>query len=253
MLPLVCVFLVIGDTHMLPATESVLELVANDGFIDSPERWVVHVGDAVDRPRQLPAWSDLVADYPSLEDMVGARGNHDGGIFYNHFPHNSHSWCGSEPEEPEFVAFTIDSEQDPRRDSQLDWAIDNHPDVPWIVFMHRPIVHCSGSHAGSWTASLWRDALEPVLPEGSIVVAGHEHVFCIARMEGYTQVVASSGGGKAYYCIPDLPSNILCEELEGPSYVRLEPAVNLLTYLVQEEDRVSERSFPIFLEDEDEE
>lgn len=233
-----CVFLVTADIHSYAFSP---ELVGTMGSYEDNVSMVI-AGDFVDHSDQWDrTWTQPLRDL----DFWGVPGNHDDEYGFSRNSGMRRGICGDE-DEPSFIFFGLDSFYVLSRGSTsgLAWAEENYPYTPWVVFTHDPLVSCIG-HDGMSANRVGRRLLSS-MPDDSIVVSGHEHVFCLRHMEGWTQIITSTGGGKKYECRGSLPGGDICEELpDYPTFVRLDPTQDDLTFVGVMEDGLSERHMSI--------
>lgn len=233
-----CILLVTSDTHSARFTSRLFDemfswaaegatLVVTGDLVNSVDQW--------DR-----GWTNRLERY----GFWGVPGNHDDPEGFTTNVRPARVVCGG-PEWPNFVGFGIDSERVlGSYGSGFGWARENYPDTPWIIFTHRPFVSCAGRE-GLGDQPLGRRVIES-MPFGSIVVSGHEHVFCQVHMEGWTQLVVSTGGYKKYDCADDLDERFSCERLpDYPTFVRLDVLADDLTIVGLTEGGVVERHMSI--------
>lgn len=242
MIPVViaCAFLVVGDTHAHHVRSFMTALSSDPIWEETNDpsfARAVHLGDFVDdRSQWRRGWEIPVRRWPEdLPSWWATMGNHDPMEPYSRsfFPLYTGE-CPGANGRIQFVSFTYDStgRLGAAGRGGLEWARATHPDVPWIVFTHHPIAWCTDRGRESDHTRILRRDLEPLLPAGSWIVSGHEHVRCVRREERFTQFILSTGGGKRYPCSGHAPGNVDCLELpEYPTYARIEPLAGRVTYL----------------------
>lgn len=234
-----CVLLVTADTHSAGFTPDLFDAMAE--YADPSDAMVV-VGDLVDGPDDWDmSWVRKMDQY----GIWAVPGNHDDAAGFSSHTHMSRIICGDE-EQPDFVGFGIDSERVlGGYGSGYAWALENYPDTPWVVLTHRPFTSCKGEGHGLGDRAWGAEVVEH-LPPGSIVIAGHEHVWCHSHMAGWTQMVVSTGGGKRYHCADEEPDHIDCEYLpDYPTFVRVAPLEDDITIVGVTADGLTERHMSI--------
>lgn len=233
-----CVLIVTADTHSMGPTAELFDAMYEYGGEDAA---YVVAGDLIDQPGQWDHdWTSRAGEY----GFTAVPGNHDVSGFETYFS-LPRGLCG-DPDEPDFVYFGIDSERMlGSYGTGFRWARDNYPYTPWVVFTHRPFVSCTGRSTGLSERPFGKELIS-VMPSGSIVVAGHEHVWCRAHMEGWTQLIVSTGKYKRYDCDPDLDIRFSCER--SPDYmtfVKLDPNGDELVIVGMTDQGITERPMSI--------
>ena len=234
-----CILLVTADTHSAGFSSRLFDAMYT--YTDDSTRALA--GDVVDLPGEWGQdWTRRLREY----GFWGVPGNHDDAAGFRAHSEMARVVCG-DPEQPDFVAFGIDSEQVlGSYGSGLGWAQENYPDTPWVILTHRPFVSCIHAEGHGLLDRAWGQRAVATFPTGTVVVAGHEHVWCQAHMEGWTQIVVSTGGGKRYECGRHLPENITCEYLpDYPTFVRLDPRLDDLAIVGLTPDGTTERHLSI--------
>ena len=235
-----CILLVTADTHSASFVPDLLDVMAE--YADAGDSMMI-AGDLVDGPGDWDSvWTRRMDQY----GVWAVPGNHDDARGFESSTHMARIVCGDE-DEPDFVGFGVDSERVlGGYGSGYRWARENYPETPWVVFTHRPLVSCIHSGGHGLTDRPWGAQLAASLPFGSIVIAGHEHVWCHAHMEGWTQIIVSTGGGKRYECPGNPPGNIACEYLpDHPTFVRVAPLEDDLVIVGVTADGLVERRMSI--------
>jgi len=217
MLEIVFMLLAIGDTHApLFLERAVSEMNRTEISVDV----VVHAGDLTEFPEQMAGAHRASASLPWL--FVPVPGNHDDlEAFTRNFGWTPRSWVVRE--EPErVIVVALDSNR--RTEAQLEFLsrkILMDEEAFFVIVLHHPPVPCSGVLL-SGTSRRWREGLEGMLRSKDLVIAGHGHAECSARLEcGALVLMTALGCRKRYPCADPQPAGSSCASPRKYGYLRV--------------------------------
>jgi hypothetical protein len=212
--------LVYGDTRTYPATHDTVAGRIVSAYTADPALQTIALmtGDLIADGNGETYWDNEffsptlanVAELHAHVPVASARGNHEGtaALFAKYLPYPTvYGRAWSFDYGPAHVAVVDQYISYSAGSPQLDWLENDlaSSDKPWkIVILHEPGWSAGGGHANS---TAFQTLIQPLCVEYGVqmVIAGHNHYYAHAVVDGVHHVTAGGGGAPLHTPNPTFP------------------------------------------------